>query len=225
MNKRGQFYLIIVIILAVVAYGVSSEINSVEEPILFEDFSDVSENYIREGANVINYAIYNNVSVNETLSSFSKEFLTYAKQRNPTVSLLYMYSNGTNITIKNFFSQTAVINNRTTFGSEEVLVEDIAVEVGGKEFIHQVPIKIEDFGEGWYSLVTPTDKLNLSVGGIIHNFDFRRSDVSEFKVILKAKGQRREVVMGGNASTPFDIIFSPEAEVLNREVVHVYEEK
>ena len=41
MNKKGQFYIIIVIILGIAIYGVVAEVNKIEEVTLFEDFSEL----------------------------------------------------------------------------------------------------------------------------------------------------------------------------------------
>ena len=58
MYKRGQFYIIIVIILALSIFLVSGEQNTIKEVTLFQDFDDISENYVEEAPKVVNYAVY-----------------------------------------------------------------------------------------------------------------------------------------------------------------------
>ena len=103
MNKRGQFYLIIVLVLAFLIYGVTGKTNSIEKPILFQDFSDLSENYVTESKNIVNDALYSNsLNVATDLDSFTQEFLVYAKQKNPSVGIVYVYKEGIDVRVANY---------------------------------------------------------------------------------------------------------------------------
>ena len=150
MNKRGQFYLITVLVIAAAAFTITAKTNTLEESILFEDFTPLSQNYISESTKVINYALENEEGefIEEKLENFTRAFLEYAKQRDSTVELVYIYSNGSDVFISNFLDNTTIdYQNETTYPAGQELLQDISLEVGGKEFTHQTPTAIEDFGK------------------------------------------------------------------------------
>ena len=57
MNKRGQFYLIIVLILSLAIFGITYQVNSISEAVVWEDFNEVSQNYLSESTRVANNAV------------------------------------------------------------------------------------------------------------------------------------------------------------------------
>ena len=95
-NKRGQFYIIISVILAIAVFSVTSNPNKIQEAILFESFESLSNNYIHESGYVINSALKNQENVEEELDEFTIKYLEYSQQRNPNLNLLYVYSNPVN---------------------------------------------------------------------------------------------------------------------------------
>ncbi|MBT4322040.1 hypothetical protein HOD53_02525, partial [Candidatus Woesearchaeota archaeon] len=66
-NKRGQFYIIISVILAIAVFSVTSNPNIIQEAILFESFESLSNNYIHESGYVVNSALKNEVDVEAEL--------------------------------------------------------------------------------------------------------------------------------------------------------------
>jgi hypothetical protein len=202
MNKRGQFYLITVLVIAAAAFTITAKTNTLEESILFEDFTPLSQNYISESTKVINYALENEEGefIEEKLENFTRAFLEYAKQRDSTVELVYIYSNGSDVFISNFLDNTTIdYQNETTYPAGQELLQDISLEVGGKEFTHQTPTAIEDFGKSWYTYGGGTpEQMNISLGGIAHNFDLASGP--DFKVIIRSSsGDVRELTLGGGS--------------------------
>ncbi len=207
MDKRGQFYIIIVLIAAIAMYGVSSDVNTLEEPKLFEDFSDLSNNYIKESSGIVNYALFNNQNATDLLPNFTVKFLTYAKQKNPTVSLIYFYSNGSVVEVRNYLNEstTIVIAENTTeelFGASQPSVSEMSIEVGGIDFIHDFPTDIQNFGEGFYTASAPPQKIDFSISGIIHRFDL--STGPSINIFLRASDEQVEQVFQGDGSEPFE---------------------
>jgi len=194
MNKRGQFYLVIALVISLGIVGVTHKVNTIEEPVLWEDFDMVSQNYLRESSFVINYALENKDDVYVNLDNFTRAYLEYAKKRNPNLGLLYIYGNGSNITITNYLDSSGVINGETVLGANQELVQDIVVRIGGKEFIYNVPVTSEKFGEGWTGFNLNNNPFNLSIAGVIHPFNL--TDGPEFKVIIRTSSGEREVEFG-----------------------------
>ena len=141
MNKKGQFYIIIVLVICMALYGVTREENTIKEATLFEDFSQLSSNYIEETPKVINYAVYSGSNVEDALSSFTEEFLDYAKKRNSNVGIFYVYNDGGgSVELRNYMSETGYTPFGPISGFTDEVIQSVTVEVGGKDFYHQVPV-------------------------------------------------------------------------------------
>ena len=207
-NKKGQFYIIISVILAIAVFSVTSNPNTIKEAVLFEDFEDVSNNYIHESEYVINNALQNEDNININLAVFTNRYLQYSEQRNPNLQLLYVYSNGSDVYLANYFNG-AVINDKTeTLGAGQPLMQDVFINIAGKEFTHKVPVKTQEFGKDWYTGSMP-NAFNLSIAGFVHNFNLTQSG-PDFKVIINLPGEILEIPFGegtdeyefGRASPP-----------------------
>ena len=201
MNKRGQFYLILALILSLAVYGITYRVNKIDEPILFEDFNEVSQNYLTESVYVINNALKNEEDVEVKLDTFTKSYIDYAQKRNPDLTLLYVYGNGTNVSIQSYLDSTSAVQAHTILGAHQELVQGITIRVGGKEFIYEVPVTSENFGEGWTGVTLDNRPFNLSVGGIIHPFDLS-SGSPEFKIIIRTASGDQEFSSGSGEWEP-----------------------
>ena len=222
MNKRGQFYLIIVLVLSFLIYGITGKTNTIQQPILFEDFFDLSNNYMFESSRMINDALYNREDISSNLEEFTKEFLIYAQQKNPSVGLLYVYNNGSDINITNYLDEFTLVEGTPIGGAQAEVLERVVIDIGGVEFIHQVPLKLEEFGTEWYTSTSTNEKINISIGGILHSFDLAGSGPS-FNVILRSKTGEEWIRTMGNIEGE-GIQFSP-PQNLNIETINVYVEK
>lgn len=208
MNKRGQFYIIISIIIAIAAFAVTSTPNEVREAILFEEFEDLTNNYITESEYVVNNALAIEGDVEARLDGFTREYMKYAKQRSPNLQLLYVYSDGTDVRVANYFDDVLITEDDTrVLGIQEELVQDVKIMVGGKEFSHKVPIQTENFGHGWYSAPVP-NSFNMIVGGFFHTFSLDPGNPELEVLINLPSGQ--EVFQYGDAGTGYEFQFSPE---------------
>ena len=190
MNKRGQFYIIISVVLAIAVFAITATPNKLQEAILFEDFEDLSNNYIHESEYVINEVLSdpsNAESPEEVitiLDGFTTNYLTYAKQRAPNLELLYAYSNGNDVILVNRFGEEiSDLNQFEITGSEEGLIQDISIEVGGKDFSYKVPVKAKEFGKNWYS-TGDFSNFQLSIGGAVHPFTFS-DGTPELRVLIQ----------------------------------------
>ena len=184
MNKRGQFYIIIALIIALALFGITYKVNEIQEPILFNDFNDVSQNYITESTKVVNDALKGEeTDVKDRVDSFTVAFLDYAKQRSPDIGLLYIYSDGETVYFRNELGENIGINEGVVLGGE--VIQGITLEVGGNEFVHQVPVTASDFGDDWVSEFISSGPMELSIGGIVDSF--RLGDGNDFRIIIRAE--------------------------------------
>lgn len=195
MDKRGQFYLIMAIIFSLAIFIITSKNNKIQETVLFEDFSRVSQNYVSEAPKTVNYAFYSDKEVNPTIKSFTEDFLSFARKTNPTISLLYVYSNGSNVAVVSYLDETTIVgfNSSKTenlLGGQDVSINDIALNVAGVDFVHHVPVEIKNFGGSFNTIVSdPSPFLSLQIGGIFHNFNLEANS-PQLQVILTASDGR-----------------------------------
>ena len=214
MNKRGQFYIITVVVLSLALITVVTKVNTIKEPILFEDFSSLTKNYLKESKSVINHAILNKRDISQDLNLYTQQFLTEARKKNPNTGLVFIFSDGQTTEITNYLDSGIDYQNSSSLGANQGLINNVEVEIGGTKFLHQVPVKAKEFGSTWYTTQTPSGKpIDLSVSGFLHNFKTTPNE-PEFKVILRYFNYFDpgiEYIIGGNSSVEGDISFSPDS--------------
>ena len=217
-NKRGQFYIIISVILAIAVFSITSDPNRIQEAILFESFESLSNNYIHEAGYVVNYALEQREDVGVKLDEFTQRYLDYSEQRNPNLNLLYVYSDPETEEVKlvNYFNEPVILGEIEIPGYDQEVIQDVSIEVAGSDFSHKVPVKVGDFGSDWYTDDVPYD-FNLGVAGFLHNFDLSESGPT-FRVIVNLESGEQYISenLGGDEEDPFE---SPPAESENLKYV------
>ena len=128
--------------------------------------------------------------------------------------MLYIYSDGTDIAVKNYLDETGTVGNQTLFGANQEIVQDVTIRIGGKDFIYKVPVTSENFGEDWSSAGIGNTPFNLSIAGIIHPFDLTGGN-PEFKVIIRSQsgGILGEEIYG-TPGEAWDPLLSPNVQQL-----------
>lgn len=196
MNKKGQFYIITVLIASFVIYGLVSGANTIKEPTLLSGFDRLSRNYVDESPRVVNYQIFLENSDPGNIDSFTSEYIKYAKSKNPTIGLFYAYrkvdytNDKSVIGIKNYYDESIVVERKETiFGAEEDSLQDVSIDVGGKDFFFQFPVKIKNFGDEYYGRTILGDKVEIDIGGIIHTINYPPSGSGgpSFYAVVKSK--------------------------------------
>lgn len=220
MNKKGQFYIIMAIVISLIIYSLYLPQNKIEEVVLFEDFKDISQNYLTESPKVVNHYIYKNLDdkfLRQKITDFTEDFLEQIQQRNPNVNLVFFLSNGTHIYIKSFYDQTILFEQTEKYqlplyGDEQESLNSIKLKVSGKDFEQQVPVKMKNFGREFTSQTAPLsgDEFILEIGGVFHNFKLGNNNVgSEFQFIVEVdnpgpNGVRNIYISGTN---PYSVRF------------------
>lgn len=194
MNKRGQFYIITALILSFALFGVTYASNTIEEPVLFSNFNDVSQNYVAESTKLINNLLVEQDSnIQGELNDFTSEFLNYAKVREPNFEMVYFYSEGDQVHYVNQLSEGIEFEEESlNLGGADDIVQNINVEVGGVDFVHQVPVTASNFGGDWNTGYIE-GPFRFSIGGIIYpTFEL---EGNSFKAVIRSKeGKNTELL-------------------------------
>lgn len=104
MNKRGQFFILGAIILALALFVLMVKLNTFDETVLIKDFYPLSENYKTESVKVVNDAIAQGgaTTPNKALDDFTQKYLNYARTIDPNAGLNHL------VPIKNIKFPTSI---------------------------------------------------------------------------------------------------------------------
>ncbi|MFA5175742.1 MAG: hypothetical protein WC413_00570 [Candidatus Nanoarchaeia archaeon] len=211
MNKRGQFFILIAVILCGVILILSSRVNTYEERILLEDFPDLSANYAEETPKVVNEAILTNEDVETALEDFTKNFTNYAQSIDPSLGIVYVYrsinpledeetKNAYTFKVGNFLGKKSSTPNEditwictsteqpsctdSLFSDTSKTVNELSLDVAGMKFTKTIPTKVTNFGSELNSgnVDLTTGQFYLQIAGV-----FYKIGNQNFNAIVKSE--------------------------------------
>jgi len=100
-NKKGQFYIIAAVIIAMIIVGMAGVSNYViteEEP---TEFYDLGGNLELEGAWVIDYGIYQQQDIEGNLDAFVEQYIEYFSEGEENLELVIVYGNNLEVQTAN----------------------------------------------------------------------------------------------------------------------------
>ncbi len=111
MQKRGQLYILAVIVLAFLTYTIYADTNVVKEAIIADDFDQLATNYEVESAKFVNYLLSKNIDhpsdVEKHFKVFTTTFTSYSKTKNPDFGLLYLFHYQDKLYVGNYLEEDA----------------------------------------------------------------------------------------------------------------------
>lgn len=154
-SKKGQFYILIALLLITYAFQLARQDVPVRKP--SDTFRVLHEDYINEGAKVINNAVYEEANVTARFKSFTGDYAAFAKSAEPGFGLAYLLKHKDSLTV----------GNRLAAG--------INVTAGGTSFL------VSPNSERSVSATNAT----LLVSGISYDFGFSDGDI-QLKALFRA---------------------------------------
>lgn len=191
MNKRGQIYILVALILALVLYMLITKTNIIYEHEIIDDFETLSRNYDIEASNFMNKLLASEKTPNQVKKEFDEftcDFTKFAKNQNPDFSLIYIFEYRENIYIGNYLKQPIIIEG------EDVLR---GCKAGAK-----VGYTGQGFGGGTEQdicgedciLMLPTkSELELSIGSSLYVIRITPERPEIIIVSREDKGEQRKV--------------------------------
>jgi len=177
MSKRGQFYVLGSIIIAIIVYGLATTVNVIQEEPLTINFNDLSNNYIKEAFQTINHRFSQNPMPGEVatdIEDYTIKFISYARSKNPNFGIVYVYGEG------DISGRTIISNNLPAgvveydasgvtgilFNSEDTALTAISLTIGNEEFKHNVPVKLNSFSDAYHEdTIDSVESLKIDIGG------------------------------------------------------------
>ncbi|MBI2133754.1 hypothetical protein HYU11_03675 [Candidatus Woesearchaeota archaeon] len=143
-SKKGQFYIIISLLLVVYLMMITMPENKVNEP--QHSFRQLYENYMEESSQVINSGIYDG-DLNGRFRNFTAAFIGYARTKNPEFRLSYALAH----------EDTLLLGNN--------IGETISVNAGNQKF---------NLSSGDYAVVNSTENITLTIKNRDYPFAFKK---------------------------------------------------
>jgi len=181
MNKKGQFFIFVAVILALVIYVVVSQVNRIEEKILLEDFNELSKNYATEAPKQVNDILKGvagnptkdpTTEVNDGLGIFTEDFLDYAKTQDPNIGFVYMYydKNTKQYYVSNYLSSGAIetVEGDSIPTGQDETINSIKLDIAGQTFKQNVPVELTTFGN---LNSGESSAPSIKIGGIVYKPD------------------------------------------------------
>lgn len=206
MDKRGQFFIFVAIILALLVFTLVSKSNTIREQVSLENFEELSQNYLTESPKVINYAIYSVQSPEDKLSQFSEKFIhNYARNNDPNIGILYAYNNpdpkNQKLVIQNLLKGEKVVIDTPGAGEQPVFLFNTDEGIEGDLCIEEtgtcIPGKTnlcENIVD--YCLLSGSSlsgTVTLKVGDVSYDFNFPAKTPSFIVVVRSTEGQTTKV--------------------------------
>ena len=133
MKKRGQFYILVALVIGVIIFLIVSQTNIFLQEDPSTDIRALSENYIIESNKLINTLIgAKRENISEVLSQATTTFVyEYAKTRDPKFGLVYVFTNEDKAVIENYLDAKVVIDGGETLANPEERYNLGTIELGG----------------------------------------------------------------------------------------------
>ena len=194
-GKKGQFYIIAAVIIAVVIAGLATTINYAITSETPTRFYDLSKSYNLEAAKVVDYGVYQKytppVPIEDILQNFTDQFYANAQLKDPNIEVILVYGNSSSATA---FSYT---KNETTF----LNAQNTATFAGG-ESVSQTNLYVSDKPLGLQntlqkmrraSLTNPGKLVRVIISNETNQYQIPLEEGQSFYFIIKSAKPSGEV--------------------------------
>jgi hypothetical protein len=172
MQKRGQFFLIAALITVGILFSLTSTINEARTTSQNEAFYDLSSEIKSEGAQVINYGVYNQRDSSQLLTSFLEQYAAYIAQDR----VIFVFGNEQEL--QGFYFSTDLLGS-------------VGIVTGGGETI----IPIRQMTRENAVVRSENGEVSVAISGVTYRFDLREGE-NFFFVIIKERDDESFVSTG-----------------------------
>ena len=210
MDKRGQFFIFVAIIVALLVFTLITKSNTIREEVTLQNFEQLSQNYLTESPKVINYAIYSvdpSVTPEGALSEFTEEFVgTYAQNNDPNIGLVYVYNDPANnkVVIENLLNGEKVTINPQ--GQSQLLFSITTDNIDGELCVEGIGCQTananlcQNINQNYCVLSgdSLSGPITLKIGDINYNFPLPENNPSFIVIVKSTEGDTTKVDISQN---------------------------
>lgn len=145
-NERGQIYILVALVLAVVLFLLVTQTNIIKEKLMVDRFEQIASNYEIEGSKLINSLLSQErgeeikgkekEEEEETgrFFDFTDKFVEYTKTQDPDIGVVYILNYEEEVQVGNRLSTAIAVNEQKLGNCEvtgEISIEGFPVGVSG----------------------------------------------------------------------------------------------
>lgn len=213
MNKRGQVYLLAVLILAVIIYTLYNVENKVEQEKLEDNFEKLAQNYDIESSKIINSLINSNDDLFLGFSNFTFLFTSYSKSQNPDFGLIYAFNNENKIQVGNFLNKAILIDSDDIEGNGNEQIIDGCLEKTPATITFQgltltANLDITEL-ENCKASLAYTPRIWVQIDGLWYPFEININKPQIMIISKQEAVQQRKVYIGGEGFVKEDTYRPP----------------
>ena len=116
MNKKGQIYLVVSLIIGLVIFVLTSKPNIINVTPSEDDFSEISQNFNQESGRFISSRIKEGATsemISEHFNGFGLTFTQYSKSQNPSFGLIYLLNYNGKLYVGNFLEKHITLTDES----------------------------------------------------------------------------------------------------------------
>jgi len=176
--KKGQVYLLAVIIMGFLIYTMLTPVNFLKTSEIEDDFQEISKNYQLESAKLLNELLntqnVNQNFVEERFLNFTVAFTSYSKSKNPNFGLVYAFPFNNKVFLENY------ADSPLNYSSTDQIVGCLSDVTASISFaglnISSPNIDVDNYRQCINSTTYPQeDKLILTLDGLEYPFTLTSS--------------------------------------------------
>ena len=210
-QRKAQFYIISALIIIAIIAALSVKANaafSAPSPVKFYDLSD---NFEQEGYKIIDTYIFqgSKQQIADQIENFTKNFLEYAREKDPNVGLVYIYGNETDVFVSNHALTT--ITQNTSSGEGRIIespditsLSNITISVPGNNITRDVSQKASVFNVlgTAFTKKTQTKWVVLNIAGVLYPFNTAGDNKDFYVVVVTNSSTEGEKIFTGTPNNP-----------------------
>lgn len=175
MKKKGQFYLIVAVIIIAIIAGLVIKLNLARINPTPLPFTELSENFEIEAVKIIDRGIFEGKkydAIQRDLQTFITQYSGYASTKTPKIGFLYVFKYGDKLTVMNFLVKEAEVEfqeeKSQIIGGSSFTLHKLTLEVSGEKFVKDFEVKASEF-RGINLVEGNGELVKLNIGGIPYN--------------------------------------------------------
>ena len=123
-SKKGQIFLIASIIFVLALYSVAIPYNTIKTYPALENYKDLSSNYQTEFPKVFNWALFQGLSIDQSLDKFNTAFIEQARKTDSNFGAFYMFKDSQgNLHIVNTLNNKVMNIKYTDISADQVVLK------------------------------------------------------------------------------------------------------
>lgn len=209
MDKRGQIYLLIALVMSVVIFGLVTVTNQANQESMNSDFEKLSQNYASESAKLVNSMMAVDPStIGDDFKKFSFLFTSYSKTQSPDFGLIYAFQYGGKLYLGNYLKSDIEIDCDTCpdvgyprpvpgcYGEIPASVgfDGLSVKVQG---VYTSIIEQCSMEEGAFKGGKVPASLYVKIEDVPYTFTLKKDQPQIIMVSWESKGNQRKVFTEG----------------------------